>query len=355
MERLKQKLHSPDEAERLYAVQDILDEQPDKAPEWLVERLGEESSVAVRESLVDALKGIDIESVFPRLFGMFSSPEAFLRNAAVDIFGEGGDAAIAFLTAYLDHADREVRKLVMDSLYATRSKTAVMALRAGLFDPSVNVKITAVEYLGQLSDTDSLPEMIRVLETKTEPMLVSAILEALSVMGGAQHIQSVFKVLCPNGDIREINGLFLPEFIRLVARSGDVEIIEQFLSSMDGSGIYAEDYMEAVIESSRRFPRITGNKAVRDFLLGLIENTEADPAIRYTACDLVLENQLIDPEQIDPIGFELMEQPGMQAIGLRWLFKSDTQDARQKIQDILKRTGNQELKQLYEDLTEQEY
>ena len=103
MEELIKKLESDEEADRIYAAEDLADLGAPETGVPLVHRLVNEDSVAVKNALVAALQQVDICQVFDQIFEMFLSSDAFLRNAAVTIFGKGGDDAVAFLTSLLDH------------------------------------------------------------------------------------------------------------------------------------------------------------------------------------------------------------------------------------------------------------
>lgn len=247
-------LTSPSEAERLYAAQDMGDSCRPEFCEPLLTHLLSESSTAVRETIVFHLRRMVCEADYPRLFTLFRSTDAYLRNAAVSIFGAGKDEAIGFLTAHLDHADREVRKLILDALFVCGTPAAVLAIRACLHDPAVNVKITAVEYLGQLEDRESAPEMIDFLARDAEPMLKTAVLESLSLIANASEIEKVVALVAPNGDWTRVDPLFLPEIIRLASRAADPQTIARVLAAVADVSGYAEDTLAAVNEADHRFP-----------------------------------------------------------------------------------------------------
>ena len=192
-----------DEGERLYAVEDIAEGgMPESVPSLAV-ALKAETSQVVRDALLFALKRLDCSNAYPLIFDLFRSEDAYLRNAAVSIFGAGGDDAVAYLTSRLDEADREVRKLILDALMETGLPDAVFAIRAELHDAAPNVRITAVEYLGRLQDAESVEEMLALFRTDPEPMLRASIMEALSSIGNVSAIKEAISFLMPEGGVND--------------------------------------------------------------------------------------------------------------------------------------------------------
>ncbi|MFH1009500.1 MAG: HEAT repeat domain-containing protein, partial [Candidatus Latescibacterota bacterium] len=250
------RLNSPDEAERLYATQDIADAgRTDLAP-VLVKRLELEESQAVREAIVCSLKAMPCPDIYQCLFELFSSLDAYLRNAAVAAFGAQGDEAVAFLSSRFAHEDREVRKLILDALFQLGTPEAVVAIRRGLRDSAVNVRITAVEYLGRLEDRDTVDEMLALFREEREPMLRTSILEALSVVGNGAATNEALRILAPDGNFSRVDPLYLPEVITLAARTGDVEVICAVVDAVTDLRTYADNIIRAIGQAKRRFKDI---------------------------------------------------------------------------------------------------
>ena len=223
MKPLLEALSSADESKRIYAVQDIGDTGDPEMVPHLIRQLRVDPTRVVKDAIVFQLKQMDCSKDYPLLFTLFVSPDAYFRNAAVDIFGAGGDNAVGFLTAHLDHSDREVRKLILDALFCVGTPEAILAIRAGLYDTAVNVKITAVEYLGRLKDRESVPEMIELLKNDSEPMLITTILESLPFLASESEIKKTLETILPGGDLCRAEPLYIPEILRLAARAADPE------------------------------------------------------------------------------------------------------------------------------------
>jgi len=258
VEELRKKLNHSDEAERIYAVHDIMDNNITELLPDLVKKLVTEESIAVKNAIVEALKNMDISSIYEILFELFSSPDAYLRNAAVEIFASSLDkeGVVAFLASKLDHADKEVRKLILDSLVEIGTLSAIMAIRASLYDSSKNVQITAAEYLGKLKDKESLQELIELFKKDSEPMLRVSILHALREIKEGFKIKDIIKMVLPEKKVTEENIIFLPELMKLVADLGEKDDIIYLLEIVKYDSAYAYDLIDFLIKICQRFPEL---------------------------------------------------------------------------------------------------
>ncbi len=241
MEELIKDLQSSDEADRIYAAEDLADLGSPEAAVPLVHRLVKEESVAVKNAIVTALQQVDIGQVHELVFEMFMSTDAFLRNAAVMIFGAGGEEAVAYLTSLLDHSDPEVRKLVLDAMFEIGSDETLLVIRAGLFDESINVQITAVEYLGRLADSDGVADMLTLFKESDEPMLRAAILETMAMVADAQIISEILTIMIPEGNFTNLDPIYLASLTELTAKAGDREAIIRLATSITDLALYGEE------------------------------------------------------------------------------------------------------------------
>lgn len=406
MEKIIKALNSPEESERLYAVQDIiaLKDSPntnktdgfaneaDVYAETLVRHLESETSQAVRESILYVLKLIPCTKALTLLFELFQNSDAYLRNAAVTIFGTKGVNGVAFLTSKLDHADREVRKLVIDSLFQIGSKEdalqsgakeAVLAIRAGLNDPSINVRITAVEYLGQLNDTQSVEEILDMLKIEKDPMLITAALETVLQIGDETNIQDTIKFLSNNTlslnqislssssnninlsqneinttvDILKVHPVFVPEFIKLIAKCGSVDNLIRIIEFLHSKQTYSKDIVSAIEQIKNRYNSIVFEPIINDFLVNTIKSKDGDESSRYAAAELLLaeEEHIKNHDSSEKniyleIGKTLVKEQSMISEGLRFLAKSDTSEGRTIIGDIKRKTKDENIVLLCDEL-----
>ena len=229
IESIKNSILSLDETERLYAVEDIISLQAKELVPELIAALLKEESRMVRELMVEGLKLLDASPYYAEIAKFFESSEAFIRNCAIEIFGHKGEDVVPFLTSIMDHSDREVRKLILDSLVATGSKYSIPALRAALRDKAPNVQITAVEYLGKINDEESLGDILEIFELSNEPMLKIACLETFIHFGRREVTNKVLDIL---GGVN-MDSFYKPSVFRVVSECGSKEHLPFLLSFLN--------------------------------------------------------------------------------------------------------------------------
>ncbi len=244
---LARQINDPDETVRLYAVDDIMSLKSSNWAQALMDRLKKESSPVVRDALVFALKKSNNPLIYETIFELYSSADAYLRNSAVAILSAYGLDTIVFLGSKLDHANKEVRKLILDTLVELGTEDAIFALRAALYDPAINVVITAVEYLGRLNDRASIPEMIDLFSHTREPMLKDSILETLSELANAEDIESLLLQLSVSADkAPDSQAIYIPSLLKLATRGGFVDTIFHIIDSLTDPILYGEDIIKSL-------------------------------------------------------------------------------------------------------------
>lgn len=283
MDQLIKDLNGPDETDRIYAAQDLGETQNPAAAPPLLARLSAENSQAVRDAVVFALKSLPCESVYEDLLALFHSPDPYLRNAAIDIFGAGGADAVPFLVSKADNEDGEVRKLILDALYAATAPEALEPIRRHLEDPAVNVRITAVEYLGRLEDRESLDRMLDMLRDEDEPMLRIALLETILLVAERRRdIRTALSHLAPDNNFTAAVPFYLPQAIRLAAMTGDPDMVTAVADALPERGfgsIYGEDIVHALEQASRKYPDLLLSAAVRKVLERILSD-DPESAVR---------------------------------------------------------------------------
>ena len=270
--------------DRLYAVEDIISLNKSELVPSLLEHLAQEEDRMVRELIVEGLKVLDISGHYEHIAGFFESSDAFLRNCTIEIFGSEGEDAVAFLTSVMDHENKEVRKLVLDSLVATNSKYSIPALKAALKDPAPNVKITAIEYLGQLEDKDSLGEVLELLKNTDEPMLRISCIETLIVLGTEDTVDEVIDAL--GGE--NMDSFFKPTVFRLIAEHGcsrHVEFVRKFLNSRNQ--LFVFETAHALVRIFSKYGCSGLDDKDLNYIAQLIKNTDLEAETRITLMNAI--------------------------------------------------------------------
>jgi HEAT repeat protein len=354
MDNLLRGLHDSDETERLYAVQDLAEtENPDVALH-LLDRLVIEESRAIRDAIVFGLKTISCSRVYDALFGLFCSPDAYLRNAAVVILGSQGDDAVGFLASNLDHSNREVRKLTLDALFQIGSPDAVLAVRACLYDRAPNVQITAVEYLGRLQDEASMDEMLEIFQKSPEPMLRTSILESLSLMGAGTPIRKALNILAPHGDFSGMDPIYIPQAINLAAKAGNPEDLSAVIDSVEEMSVYADDIMRALEQAKRRHPDLLLNDGLFKSVLDIAGDSLVREDVRYAAVNSILVRgcAFSDNSPIYFLALRLASDESMVYAGVKLLACCCGAKGVKKTREIMEDTKDEELRTLCLELVE---
>jgi HEAT repeat protein len=295
LDDIRKALTDEDETERLYAVEDIISFEAAELLPDLIKALLAEKSRMVRELMVEALKKMDISPFYGDIAKFFESSEAYIRNCAIEIFGSKGEDAVAYLTFIMDHSDKEVRKLILDSLVATSSRYCIPALRAALMDKAPNVQITAVEYLGKIGDEGSLEDIIEIFETSSEPMLRISCIETFSLIAKPAIVDRALNVL---GGV-SMDSFYKPSVFRMVAEAGSEKHLEFLLSFLNNRntlffGEIANSILKIMIRAKvKRLPEET-----EKFIIAGMKNQNIETDHRITFMGILARLDMDGKEDI---------------------------------------------------------
>lgn len=173
-------LDGPDEAERTYAAEDIGYLNDPDGVAVLLERLDKEPSPAVRDIIFQALVRIEGDAAIEGCISLFASEDPEIRNQAVDALRHKGGQAVPFLASVMRDGDRDMRKLVLDTLKGDRSGGTDEIYAAALLDQDQNVVITAVENLGQIRAEAFRGRIEGLIQADSHPMLVAVCRDTLA-------------------------------------------------------------------------------------------------------------------------------------------------------------------------------
>jgi len=186
-----EKLDGPDEAERIYAAEDIgYCNAPEGVPP-LLQRLGQEPSRAVRDAIFQALIRIEADASIEGSIRLLASEDPQIRNQAVDVLRHKGARSVPFLDAAMRNGGKDMRKFLLDVLIGVQASGVEAIYEAALSDPDENVVITAVENLGRTRATQFRRRIEDLLLTGQHPMLVGVCLEALAGIGDELSLAAI--------------------------------------------------------------------------------------------------------------------------------------------------------------------
>ncbi|MBC7320418.1 HEAT repeat domain-containing protein [bacterium] len=343
-----ERLDSKEEDVRLSTIEDIVENNLVEAVPYLLKRLTREDSLIVKETIIFALKTLDCSGVYNQLFLLFRSPDAYLRNSAIDIFASSGDKAVKFLMSrYNDEDNKEVKKLILDTLYRIGTHNAILGIRLALRDQAINVKITAVEYLGRIRDYDSVPELLNIVRESTHPMLTSAVVDALINIDDKEALESILNILMPENNPDLIQSIYIPQILKILGKLGRINLIVAILDRLEDIELYAEEIINTIDElSNDLLEEILSYSKVKDILLDILRNDSIDEVIRYKAgeyflriADGTLADTLLD------IGVSLLTaSDSLKVIGIHMIGKSKHEEAKKVLLEMVEYLDDEVIK-----------
>lgn len=194
LDRLEQKLSSPDPEDRREAAVD-LGRAGRPAAALLLRALGD-SDWRVRKTAVEALAAVGDDDVISGLVAALSAHDnAGRRNSAIETLIQIGGSAVPALLAVLDTPDPDVRKFAVDILGDIRDTRAVPVLMQALDDPDENLRVSAAEALGKIGDRRAVDKLISCLAPGDRGWLDYAAAEALGAIGDARALGPLLTAL----------------------------------------------------------------------------------------------------------------------------------------------------------------
>jgi len=275
-----ERLGCADEAERIYAAEDIgyLNDANGVSP--LIERLAKESSAAVRDVIFQALIRIDADLAIESSIRLFGNEDPQIRNQAVEVLRHKDGRSIPFLGKVMQNGDKHARKLVLDALKGKVESETSDIYALALADEDLNVVITAVENLGEIVPEQFRSKIEGLLKADSHPMLIIACVEALVKFGHTSSLAAIHQCL-PDPAI-------LPDFCLLAylnamgALGEDVEFFRVAGLLSKCAPRLGAPVLNALIAMHPRCHRLGVDSAFLSILRTLIES-DAQPLRRYQA------------------------------------------------------------------------
>ncbi len=186
VERLVAQLNAESDEERAWAAEDLGCGDVGTALPALLARVRVEPSRAVREAIVTALSRLTDPAVPAGVAELLSHDDAFLRNGAVALLRARGAAAVPAIRRAFESPDPDLRKLALDILGAIETPDADALYEAGLRDRDINVRIAAIEYVGEHRRAGFRPCLEALFPDEPNPMLLAALFATLASIGTEQ-------------------------------------------------------------------------------------------------------------------------------------------------------------------------
>ncbi|SHM56574.1 HEAT repeat-containing protein [Caldanaerovirga acetigignens] len=170
--------------ERIQAALDLGSIKAKEAVDVLVEQLLVEEDEAVREAIVTSLIKIGDEYVANRAAELLECEDAYVRNAGVEILSIIGGPAIEILRKMINHPDRDVRILAVNALGESHIRETNRYLRRVIMeDNDENVMASAIEYLSELGfEKEDKEVVMRAAKRFSSPFFQYVVKSAIEKM-----------------------------------------------------------------------------------------------------------------------------------------------------------------------------
>ena len=344
IENYIEKLDCPDEAERIYAAEDLgYLNAPEGVPP-LLEHLGKETSRAVREAIFQALTRIDAAAAIEGSIQLLGSDDPQIRNQAVEVLRSKGQASFPLLNTVMREGGKDVRKLVLDVLSGVQVSGAEAIYEAALSDQDANVVITAVENLGKTRATQFRSRIEDLLLADSHPMLVGACVEALVEIGQESSLAAIRRRF---PDLPTAPDFFLASCLRAFAALGAGREFDEVARLLPARGPHLRSAILSALKAI--YPRCTPldpNQDLLTALRALVENGDP-PLCRYQAIRVLafwaaredvcafLVSCLSSPERLVRLGaaesLKVTERPGLESVFAAHVLKETDEEVLQAL------------------------
>lgn len=273
-----EKLSGDDEADRIYAAEDIgFSNRPEGVPPLLA-RLPAEPSRAVRDAIFAALLHIEDDAVIEGSLKLLDSEDSFLRNQAVEILRTRGPRTIPYLDRAFCEGSNDRRKFVIDVLAKLGDAGTSGIYYRALTDTDLNVVIAAVENLGSRRRADFRERIETLVSPEAHPMLLCAAIEALAQIGEAGTVNTVRERL---GGAARTPGYLRPSYLKLLGATGCPDDVVEVACLIDKEGLEGHA-LNALTSLRSRYPSLDLPVSLADPLLK-IASSGASSLLGYAA------------------------------------------------------------------------
>ncbi len=245
LDELIKNLEHEDKAVRMFAAEDLGFLNDPAAIPVLIKHFVSEKATSVREAIGCALKRIDEPRIVELTLDLLKSEDAYVRNFVVELFCEKGEQHAEYLLDVLNREnDQDVRKFIVDAAAEFTNSAAVPFIHLGIEDPDVNVRIAAVEYVGQKELTPLLPDIETVLLNANEPMLIAACLEALTCIGNWETLLLLQRKF-PN--LHEVEPVYLVPLLSIYGKHATPEHLEALERLLEAASAFRSEILAKAI------------------------------------------------------------------------------------------------------------
>ncbi len=307
----------------------------------LIEWIEQEDDQMMKERLVFELgeclrKGVD-EHILERAL---ISRDAFLRNSVISFSKNIEEGIVPVLMPLMSSEDKDVRKLVLDIASNMSSELAEDIFLSCLDDEDVNIRSTAVEYLGAHKAKKAVDKMEEMLFKEDELMLISTLFETLSEIGKSHRYREIidrFK--------ESIDPILVHSFLKYLGAFGEREDFEWLFKALETDKIYySREVTDCIQNGLKRIKGLNVPDFIKERLINEVENA-LNPLGAYQA---LVTLYMIDATRALELARKVIDDGDTdRIIAVAQFLAEFGEDAdREKLNDIAEETDNEDLSSL---------
>ncbi len=153
----------------------------------------QDDDLGVQQAAMDALVVYDEEAAVYNLLPLLADKRVAVKNLAQEILERTGGSGFELLHAHIHDRDEDVRKMIADILGRLELPQAIPVLIEMLKDPNDNVRSSAIEGLGRITDQSIVDYLIKLLEQEDWVTLFAV--ESLGRLGDMKAVRPLVSLL----------------------------------------------------------------------------------------------------------------------------------------------------------------
>ncbi len=250
--------------EALESLEKLVAEGGEDLPEKLLSWLEKENRQLVKERLLWELSRLLTKRLDKNILErMFTSSDPFIRNGAIELGRELGPDSILVLLELLEHPNKDVRKLVLDLAANVRAEEVKEVFEKALLDPDPNVRMTAIEYLGERGTKECVSLLEEQLFKEEEPMLLATLFETLAQLSSSPRSREIIEHWREKVDF-----LLLHSFLKYLGAFGNPDDLSWLEEGLKNKKIkFSRELVDALFDLCKRHPELK----LSPYLISLLE------------------------------------------------------------------------------------
>ncbi len=207
-----------------------------------------ENERAIKEKILSIISNSLSEVKFENLEKMLQSNDPFVRNGAVEILKNRGREFYPYIEKLSKHSDKDIRKFAIDTLANDSSEEAQTILGEALNDSEINIRITAIEYIGNIGSKKHAKKIEEMLLTEENILLKCTALEALAKIGTSPRRKEIIEKFA-----NDSNPMLIFSFLKYISTFGGEEeiLLIDKLIERDES-LFNREYIDAIEKIQER-------------------------------------------------------------------------------------------------------